>query len=296
MNDAPRKWWEIISKVLVQIGFRKQRMCLGLCTLHSPTGVLSGVICHHVDDMLGTGDDLFESKLKELHKIVGFGSMKRSKFDHCGRQWEKHANGEITISMKAYIQNLRKIDLTRVRTKQLDDELSATESHEFGGINGCLQWVTKKLLYPFQFVMKVLQRRQGQARVRDLLKAKEVIDETKQHEDFTLTFRVLDLTSCGLIRVSDASLGDVNRFGYLTNQDSKTVKVYSQAGVGIYIGEKPTRSTCLNVILARSHECVARAWLQRLDVWACKWTQCSSMQTCSMRFSGKVHHLPIICT
>ena len=74
------------------------------------------------------------------------------------------------------------------------------------GINGCLQWVTKELLYLFQFVVKVLQRTQGQARVRDLIKANEVIDEIKQHEDFTLTYRVLDLTSCGLIGVSDASL------------------------------------------------------------------------------------------
>ena len=103
--------------------------------------------------------------------------MKRQKFDHCGRQYEKHANGEITFSMKAYIQNLKKASLTLQRTKQLDDELSASESHEFRGINGCLPWVTMELLYPIQFVVKVLQRRQGQARVRDLLKANEVIDE-----------------------------------------------------------------------------------------------------------------------
>ena len=83
--------------------------------------------------------------------------MKRQKFDHCGRQDEKHADVENTISMKANIQNLRKADLTLERTKKLDDELSASESHEFRDINGCLQWVTKELLYPFQFVAKVLQ-------------------------------------------------------------------------------------------------------------------------------------------
>ena len=103
MNDAPRKWSEIISKVLVQIGFRKQRMCFGLFTLHSSAGELNGVICLHVESMSGTSDDVFESSLKELDKLVGFGSMKRQKFDHCGRQYEKHADGEITISMKAYI-------------------------------------------------------------------------------------------------------------------------------------------------------------------------------------------------
>ena len=68
-----------------------------------------------LNDMLGTGDDVFELKLKELDKLVGFGSMKRQKVDHCGRPYEKHPNGEITISMKAYSQNLEKVCLTRER-------------------------------------------------------------------------------------------------------------------------------------------------------------------------------------
>ena len=58
-----------------------------------------------------------------------------------------------------------------------------------------------------------------------MLKANEVIDEIKQHEDFTLTFGVLDLSSCGLIGVSEASLGGVDQFGYPTDQDSKTARV-----------------------------------------------------------------------
>ena len=48
------------------------------------------------------------------------------------------------ISMEAYIQNLRKADLTLERAKQLDDELSATQSHEFRCINGYLQRLTKE--------------------------------------------------------------------------------------------------------------------------------------------------------
>ena len=77
LSDALRKWWEKISKVLVQVGFKKQRMCLGFFILHSFAGVLSSVISLHVDDMLGTGDDLFELKLKDIDKLVVFGSVKR---------------------------------------------------------------------------------------------------------------------------------------------------------------------------------------------------------------------------
>ena len=161
-------------------------MCLGLFTLHFPAGVFNGVICLHVDDMLATGDDRFELKRKELDKLVGFGSMKRQKFEHCGRQYEKHASGEITISMKAKIRNLKKASLTLQRAKQLDDEFSATESHEFRGISGFLQWVTKELLNPFHFFVKVLEKRQRKDRVRDLLKANDVNcqDQTRRRFHF----------------------------------------------------------------------------------------------------------------
>ena len=133
-------------KYSCQIRFKKQRMCLALFSLPSPTGVLSGVLCLHVDDMLGTADDQIESKLKDLDKLVGPGSMKRQKFVHSGRLYEKHANGEITISMKPKIHNLKKACVTSKRMKQLDDELSATQIHEFRGINGCWQWVTKEFV------------------------------------------------------------------------------------------------------------------------------------------------------
>ena len=55
----------------------------------------------------------------------------------------------------------------------------------------------------------------------------------------SMKLQVLDLTSCRLIGVSDASGGGVDRFGFLMDQDSNTAKVYSQAAVGIFIGEKP---------------------------------------------------------
>ena len=75
--------------------------------------------------------------------------------------------------------------------------------------------------------------------MRDLLKANEVIDEIKQHEDFTLTFRVLDLTSCGLIgkpmQVWEASIDSATP----QTRTARQTKIYSQAGVEIFIGEKP---------------------------------------------------------
>ena len=46
--------------------------------------------------MLGAAD----VKMEELDKFVG----SRQKFDHCGRQYEEHANGEFTVTMKLHVQ------------------------------------------------------------------------------------------------------------------------------------------------------------------------------------------------
>ena len=132
--------------------------------------------------------------------------------------------------------------------------------------------------------------------MQDLIKANEVVDEVKQYEDFTLTCRVLDLNSCGLIRVSDARLGGVDRFGCPPDQDSKTVKIYPQAGVGIFMGEKPL-VTCLSAILARSLGCVVQSCLQTPEVWACKWIGCCSTRTCFRKSIAEGEHLHRrICT
>ena len=82
--------------------------------------MLSGVICLHVDEMLEIGDDVFESEMKELDEVVGFGSVQRPKFDQCRSEHEKQASVEITISMKAYIQNMKKASMTLDRADPLD--------------------------------------------------------------------------------------------------------------------------------------------------------------------------------
>ena len=53
-------------KFSFRLGFGNSECVLDCSRCTHPAGVLSGVICLHVDDMLGTGHELFESKLKEL--------------------------------------------------------------------------------------------------------------------------------------------------------------------------------------------------------------------------------------
>ena len=54
---------------------------------------------------------------------------------------------------------VRRMLVTNGEDENSEEPSSATERHEFRGTNGCLKCVAKELLYSFQFVVKVLQRR-----------------------------------------------------------------------------------------------------------------------------------------
>ena len=189
-------------------------------TLPSSAGVLSCVICLHVDEMLGTWDDLFKLKLRNSTNSLDSVRWK-------GRNWITAEGSMRNIPMeKSRFPWRHTIRIWRRfvwLVNAWDTWMTALGNGKVMSSEGSmvLAMGNKGVALPMQFVVKVLQQRQGQARVRDLIKANEVIDEIKQHEDFTLTHHVLDLTSCGLIGVSDASLGGVVRFGYPTDQDSK---------------------------------------------------------------------------
>ena len=45
-------------------GLESNECASAFFTLHPSAGVLSGMICFYVDDLLGTGDDLFGLKLR----------------------------------------------------------------------------------------------------------------------------------------------------------------------------------------------------------------------------------------
>ena len=129
--------------MLIELGFTKHMMCFGMFMLYDVAGRFAGFICLHVDDFLGTGDHFFEEKIEELNGRVGFGSVRKGSFEHCGRQYVKEPSGEISINMKPYIENLVKVDISKERAKATEEPLTALENHHLRSANDALQRVAK---------------------------------------------------------------------------------------------------------------------------------------------------------
>jgi len=201
---------------------------MALFFLWDQQGILRGIAGLHVDDILAVRDEYFEAKIEEVNKAIGLGSVKKNKFVHCGKEYEKVMTGadkgQIHVSMKGFIHNMELVKIRVGRASQFAEPLDAKENHDYRGGCGSAQWVVSELLYFMQMPVKVRQRRQGHALVQELTKLNDLIKEIKTDENFVLRYRSLDLKNCGFLGVSDASLGGVDAFGDPCEDESKVVK------------------------------------------------------------------------
>ena len=100
--------------------------------------------------------------------------------------------------------------------------------------------------------MSVLQGEE--ATIGTILRANSLVKEFKRTSQFELIFRPIDFRRAGIVAVSDAALGNVQRSGASTGTPLE--KVYSQAGYVIMIADEAlVHGNCgsFNVLDSRSH-------------------------------------------
>ena len=121
-GDAPRRWYQKLSKAAVAKGFRVSQLDPCLFMLEKFQGeklVLHGMFGSHVDDLLSAGDDHFYDIMHELDEEVGFGSFKYYQFKYCGRMYSQNEKTfEVTVDMKPYTENLTTVKLTKEQSNR----------------------------------------------------------------------------------------------------------------------------------------------------------------------------------
>ena len=100
LNVALRMWCTKASRVLVAIRFYKERVCRGMFPLHDPSVFVW-------PDLLTCRRHVGQWRFAFRCQDGGCEQKLSQRFDHCARQYEEHADGEITVSMKLYVQRQR---------------------------------------------------------------------------------------------------------------------------------------------------------------------------------------------
>ena len=256
LSDAPRQWYLRLHRALTELGWVRSTMdaaCWFLWgTSDAGESVLLGVVLSHVDDLLCGGCQQALDSIMSLEKELGFGSVERDSFVYCGKKVSQDKNGVIHVTMPEYHANLQPVAIPPHRKRQPDAELTDGERKQLRAILGSLQWLVAQVRVDQGFALSTLQGERPT--IGTLMRANILVKSFKATANFGLRFYPMSLKNCGIMVVSDASLGNVNKEGGTTGDVS--TKVYSQASYVVLLAEEKlmrgeTGRCCL--LDARSH-------------------------------------------
>ena len=253
LADSPRRWYLRLHRALTTLGWVRSEIDAALWFLWSDDKKeLYGMVLSHVDDLLVGGNPIACKSIEKLGEELGFGSMEKGKFTYCGKAIEQFEDGSISISMKAYHENLKPVKIPLERRRNPESPLSSSEQRSLRAVLGSLQWLTAQVRIDMAYPLSVLQ---GEAStISTLMKANALVKKYKQKPDFALWFRPMKLEGCGLMGVSDASLGNVLKSGG-AGQDPM-MRVYSQSGYVMMIADADLmagRKGKFTILDGRSH-------------------------------------------
>ena len=236
LADAPRMWWLRLDRALSERGWQRGMMDGACWYLRGAQRELRGIIISHVDDLLVTGDEEVKKHLYDLGKELGFGSLEHGLdgFQYCGKLIKQQADGRIEVSMKEYHANLKQVVIPLERRRNPGAALTPSEHRQLRALTGSMQWLVAQLRFDLQFQLSSLQGEPPT--VGALMRANQLLKRFKQHGDFMLTFKPMDLDHAGLMVVSDASLGNVKKDGSVG--EAPLERVFSQAAYFVLIGDK----------------------------------------------------------
>ena len=207
--DAPRRWFLEAVRRLKALGFRQHILdpCLFLLfendfaeAGNSKKGTfgdhrLCGMICLHVDDMLGCGnvDSPVYSKIeKQLQESFNFREWQTSsKLEYCGATLEKDAEtGTWKMHHAEYLHKVKPISLDRSRSPE--DYMTAGEITKFRGLLGSLQWPAVQSQPHLQCSASLLAGQMSAGLVKSITDANKLLKFAKENSDVSLRYSYLD--------------------------------------------------------------------------------------------------------
>ena len=147
-----------------------------------------GMAVTHVDDVLHTGEDVFDKKvMNKLRQAFKFGTEEESEFRYVGMNF-KQEDETIIVDHDHYIMALEEPDMELVKTKKNDEILDEEGQTEFRSVVAKLTAIGQHSRPDICFEAKALSSRYGKATKHDLKVAQKKILKVKS-ETTRMVFR-----------------------------------------------------------------------------------------------------------
>ena len=292
--DAPRRWYLEAVRRLCSLGWVQHALDPCLFMLYDENtpdpdlpdhSALVGMLCLHVDDMLGAGDSAnaryqeAESKLKEIFNFRTWEKDEQT-LEYCGVKLHRK-DFAWELEQEEFIKKVKPITLHKGRSPE--DEMNDQDRSQLRGLLGSLQWPSVQSAPFLQCSTSLISGRQKTGKLRAIIEANQLLNFAKKHADVRLQYVPLNVKTLADLRLCvtfDAAHG--------VREDAT-----SQGGFLAFIttDEVFSKETPYHVIDWRSFKlpCVARSSLSA-EAQACG--QASDMAEYICRFWSCMRYPP----
>ena len=235
--DAPRRWFLEATRRLKQLGLRQHCMDPCLFLLYEADfpdepatseemvvgpDRLCGMICIHVDDLLGTGCthsavyQKLESRLKEAFNFREWHDTET--MEYCGANLVHNADGW-KLSHENYYKKIKPITVEKSRGPV--DPLNAKDTTMLRGLLGSLQWPAVQSSPHLQASASLLAGQMSSGTVETLNDANRLLRFAKSNSDVSLEYKAIcPVADLRLVCSFDAAFGvrkdGASQGGYIT--------------------------------------------------------------------------------
>ena len=214
--DAPKRWFLEATRRLRHLQWTPHPMDPWFWLLYEPAEAdgsatkLCGLLCLHVDDMLGCGDTKSETYLnaeRQLKESFNFRTWQKDEpFEYCGAKMTRDSDGTWHVSHDEYLRKVQPIPVERGR--QSHEPMSDKEQTMLRGLFGSLQWPAIQSSPHIQASTSLLSGEMSTGLSAPLLEANKLVKFSKANGDVHLKFNPLgDLKDLRLSCMFDAALG-----------------------------------------------------------------------------------------
>ena len=143
--DAPREWYQRVSKEMMQLGGKKSLYDKCLFVWHDKDSKkLTGILVAHVDDFQYCGTTSFQKVINRLKEIFKISNEEQSNYRYIGVNVRQEGDMTIKIDQKDYCKDLKEIPIQTSRKLQANSTLTEEEKAQLKSTAGKIQWATSQ--------------------------------------------------------------------------------------------------------------------------------------------------------
>ena len=238
--DAGRQWQKTVETwMLEHAGVERVFGLSQLFVKRDTKGKVILLIAKVTDDFLlgGSTENMrqFTAMLAKRFEVGKVIIDDKIHFD--GSEIEQAKEGDITMSMKRYVERLKPIDMSRSRRKMREDTATENEIQQYRSLAATMMYLGNAVLPQASYATSLLQQKLPKIRVEDLITANEVLKDIlslKPQIIFRSPPSSTSITEVIVSSFSDAAFNHSDMSGYGQTGLLTGLRIKQRDGVDLY--------------------------------------------------------------